>query len=121
MEYIGEGSLNDIRSRIFKRRGTVTLGSNGQATIAFDPPIKSDREPYVQLQPWVASGGNPIIANPVQGTLTTSAPGVYTGVTIKAERTQDMPASIISVTVLAGRRVTETSSLNGARVDWIIY
>lgn len=123
-EYVGEGGLNDIRDRIFKRRGSVTLNSTGDATIVFDPPIIMDRAPYVELQPWIALGANPVVANPVVGTLTTNASGAYTGVSIKGARTQDLPTGLTSVNVsasLAGRKVTENATVNGVRVDWLAY
>lgn len=121
MEYVGEGGLNDIRNRIYKRRGQAVLNSTGQATISFSPPIIMDREPYLQLTPRIASGANPVIANIVDGTFTQSG-GAYTGVTIQGQRAQDLPGGLTAINIvvsLNGRKVVEKDSLNGVKVDWL--
>ena len=124
MEYVGEGGIADIRNRLFKRRGRVTLGANGSTVIPFDPAIILPREPYVSLTARIGAGGKPVAVNVVDGTFTTDGTGAYTGVTIQGARTQDLPGGLtaLNITVsLSGRKVTETGSLSGVNVDWMAF
>lgn len=121
MAYTGEGGIQDIRSRIYRERGSVTLDASGDATITFVNPVPASLSPLIHLTPSVASGASPIIANPVSGSWTTDGNGDYTGVSIHAERAQDLPAVIVLLSDLNGRRVTESASLTGTQVDWMVY
>ncbi|MAO03572.1 MAG: hypothetical protein CL804_03455 [Citromicrobium sp.] len=44
-EYLGEGRFADIRNKVRKRAGRVTLASDGVATITFEPPIIMSERP----------------------------------------------------------------------------
>lgn len=120
MEYLGEGGLNDIRSRIFKRAGQVTLDSNGEAVIAFGNTVILDREPYVNLTARIGAGEMPVIANIIDGTFTTDANG-YTGVTIRGARLRELPATIPLVSALAQFRVWDESDASGVKIDWMVF
>ena len=122
-DYIGQGGFADLRRHVFKRSGTVTLDAQGAASITFDPPLLLDREPHMQLQPWVEPGGNPVFTNVVTGSLTQTG-GRYTGVSISGARAQDLPGGLTAVNVavsLNNRKVTEAGTLEGVRVDWIVF
>lgn len=138
--YTGEDSLNDLKARAPKRRGQVMLGTAGTATITFDPPIDTtklgNREPFMQLTPRVGTADNVVICNVVEGSFTTSAAGMYTGVTIKGGRmtatlptltalsgaltlvTQVVTGVNAIVTALTGLKLYDPSVVNGVKIDW---
>lgn len=134
MDYVGENGIQDLRQRVFKRRGQATLNAQGRAILVFDPPITMNREPYVQLTPRVATGANPVICNLVVGSFT-MANGAYTGVTIKGARLADklptlqpvsgalltnaITAINAIVTALSGFKLLDDGAANGVVVDWL--
>ncbi|KQM88665.1 hypothetical protein ASE67_02680 [Sphingomonas sp. Leaf23] len=136
MEYTGEGSIPDIRARLPKRRGQVTFGTNGTATIEFNPPISLTREPFVQLTPRIAPlSAEMVIANLVDGSFTTNAQGMYTSVQIKGGRLRaNLPTltvlslgalltSVVTgvnaiVTALTGLTLVNSTTISGVKVDW---
>ena len=134
MEYAGEGGIPDIRARLPKRRGQVTFNTSGTATIVFDPPISLNREPFVQLTPRIAPmSAEMVIANLVDGSFTTNAQGLYTGVQIKGGRLRatlptlgvvsGLLTAVITgvnaiVTALSGLSLVNSTTINGVKVDW---
>lgn len=118
MAYLGEGGIQDIRNRIFRERGTVTLDSNGNATVTFSNPVPSSSVQYVTLQPWITAGSAPIVAN-VTG-WTTSGSNT-TGFTIEASRLRSLPNPLTLLTQLIGFNIFTGTGASGARVDWMFY
>lgn len=136
MEYEGEGGIQDIRNRIYKRRGQVTLNAQGTATIAFDPPIILERQPFILLEAATATNTDLAIANRVPGTFTTNASGAYTGVTIRGARVvgklptltavSGILTSVITgvnaiVSALSGFTLVRTDQATGVAVDWMAF
>lgn len=136
MEYISEGGIQDIRNRVYKRRGVVTLNAQGTATIAFDPPIISSREPFIQVTPATATNTDIAIVNMVPSTFTTNASGAYTGVTIRGARVvgklptinavSGLLGAVITgvnniVTALSGFQLIRTDQATGVAVYWMAY
>lgn len=140
MPYNGEDGINDLRARVPKRRGQVSLGAAGTATITFTPPIEMtwapSREPFMQLTPRIGSSDNPVICNVVDGTFTTNAQGAFTGVTIKGGRmaaalptltplsgaltliTQVITGVNAIVTALTGFKLIDPALVSGVKIDW---
>lgn len=134
MEYVGENGIQDLRQRVFKRRGQVVLDAQGQAVLAFDPPIILDREPFVQLTPRILSGSGKVACNVLLDTFTTNESGAYTGVTIEGARLADklptlqpVSGALLTnaitainniVTALSGFKPLDDGAANGVAVDW---
>ena len=134
MEYVGEGGLQDIRARIFKRRGQVALNASGLATITFDPPIQLPREPFMQLTPRVTpSSAEKVIVNLVDGSFVTDGSGAYVSVQITGGRIRaSLPVmgavsglltAVITgvnaiITALRGLVLVNPANVSGTKVDW---
>lgn len=118
MTYIGEGGLQDIRRRIYRERGTVTLDANGKATIALSNPVPSGTEFFVHLTPWVSPNAEKVVAN-VTGWTTSG--GNLTGFTIEGDRLRSLPNPLLLLSSLVGFRPWSNTDAAGARVDWMIY
>lgn len=121
MDYVGEGGLNDIRSRIFKRTGQVSLNSSGEAVIDFGSPIILARQPYVNLTAEIGASEAPVIVNIIDGTFTTNGDGNYTGVTIKGARMRGLPNPLTLLSALVGFETWTGSAASGTKVDWMAF
>lgn len=118
MAYQGEGGIADIRRRIYRERGTVTLNANGQATVTLANAVPSASTYFIHLTPWISPGTEPVIAN-VSG-WTTSGSNT-TGFTIEASRMRGLPNPLALLSELVGFRPWLGTNANGVRVDWMIY
>lgn len=121
MEYPGEGGFADIKTRVFKRTGQVTLDANGEATISFDPPVILGRDPYVNLTARISSGQNPVETNLIDGTFTTNGDGNYTGVSIQGARLRPLPNPLTLLSQLLGFQVWQKTDASGVKVDWMVF
>ncbi|MDR7037394.1 hypothetical protein J2X36_002141 [Methylobacterium sp. BE186] len=82
-------ALEDHTHEVRARRARVTLGANGSAVWKFDRPFAT--RPGIWCQ-WEDDGGRPVYAFPVKGSWTQDAAGQWTGVTIRGQRQQVLPA-----------------------------
>jgi len=118
MAYVGEGGIQDIRTRIYRERGTTTLNGSGAATVTLDNPVPSGSTYFVHLTPWITAGDNPVLAN-VTGWTTSG--GNITGFTIDGVRFRALPSPLTLLTQLLGFKTWALADATGARVDWMMY
>lgn len=133
MDYLGEGGLPDIRDRLPKRRGSVTLDASGNGTIQFLPPILLARDPFIQLTPSINSGEDPVIANRIRGSFVKNSAGAYVSVQIKGGRMRGNLPQIFAVsglltavitgvnnivTALTGLTLINYGTATGVVIDW---
>lgn len=121
-EYVGEGGFADIRSKVRKRAGRVTLASDGVALIVFDPPIIMAERPRIVLTPHVTAESSGLVAaNVVTGSYTQDANERWTGCTIVAARiTNKLPTVTVAIN-LSGATITDKNGVGGEVVDWIAF
>lgn len=121
-EYVGEGGLADICNRTMKRSGRVTLGVDGVATIAFDPPIIMAQRPRIVLTPHVVNDGDGLIgANVIAGSYTQDAEGKWTGCQIIAARVTKKLPIVTLASELSGLKITDRDDVTGEEVDWMAF
>jgi len=118
MTYTGEGGLQDIRRRIYRERGTVTLDANGKATITLANPVAVTDTFFIHLTPWVNPNEAKIIAN-VTGWVTSGSNKI--GFTIECDRLRSLPNPLTLITALVGFQPWLSTGAASARVDWMIY
>jgi len=118
MAYLGEGGIQDMRRRIYRERGSVTLDGNGKASVTLANPVPSDAAYFIHLTPWIEAGQSPVIAN-VSGWV---AVGLNTtGFKIEAARFRALPSPLTLLSSLVGYAPWRGIDASGVRVDWMIY
>ena len=118
MAYVGEGGLTDIKRRLIRMAGSVTLPANGLVDITFDPPVKrpDDAVPVV-IATAIDDPGSPVIVQTVEKFQ--NAQGEWTGARLQAARMVALPETILNVGQLSGFIVAQQSGLEGVQVDWV--
>ena len=118
MSYLGEGGLRDIRKRVYRERGSVTLGSDGRGAVTFLNPIAATEDSHIQLTAWVTSGEDPVVVNPLSWV---ESGGLRTGVLVEAARLRELPLVLTLLSALIGFRVWQNTTASGVKVDWMLY
>ena len=116
--YLGEGGIPDIRNRIYRERGTATLNASGEATVSFANVYPNSGDWFLLLTPWIATGQDPVIANPTQWNMIGSD---YAGFDMKGARLRALPSPLTLISQLVGFRPWSDSAASGVKVDWMLY
>ena len=90
VRYAREDHTHEVRAR----RKRVTLAANGTAVWAFDKPFAT--KPIIVCAP-EDDGGLPVVCVPVKGSWTQDVNGLWTGVTVKGVRAQNIPQNLVSL------------------------
>ncbi|MGX5775447.1 hypothetical protein [Methylorubrum zatmanii] len=89
-EYARADHTHEVRAR----RKRVALGTDGTAKWVFDKPFGT--KPIIVCSP-EDDGGLPVVCVSVKGSWTQDANGLWTGVTVKGVRAQNIPQNLVNL------------------------